>query len=472
MQIDDDGDVFPTVFKVNVRTGAMRAALRQRAPITHWLADRDGVVRFGYGYRERKGQYIARDSEQSEWRTVSRFDRFDGMDWQVLGFGSTPNALLVSAVYNGRGAIWEMDLSDQNERQLLFAPPQVDVDSVLTAPRSERIIGFAYETDRPSVHWIDSNAASIDQSIKAVLPNTHNRVLGGSRDGRRLLIFAFSDVDPGSYHLLDLDARAIDRLGRRNSLLPTDSLATMQSVSIPGPDGIRIPGYLTVPNGREPRGLPAVVLPHGGPYARDSWGYDRLVQLLANSGYVVLQPNFCGSTGYGQAWMDAGYQGWGTVMHDDITSSARWLIEQGIADASRICIVGWNYGGYAALIGAIKEPRLYRCAVSIAGVSDMKDLQADNSRFYGGRVAEQRRSRCLCCWCTAPPISRSSTITRASWRGRFRGKARHTNWSSSRTDPTALNAKSGQCNSTQAYETFSPGISARRPSDIATVWRR
>ncbi len=387
MQIDDDGDIFPTVYKVNVRTGAMRVVLRQRGPITSWLADRDGIVRFGFGYRERKGQYIARDSEQSEWRTLSKFDLFDRMDWQVLGFGSTPNALLVSASHNGRDAIWEMDLSDQNERQLLYAHPEVDVDSVLTAPRSERIVGFAFETDRPGVHWIDPISAGIDQAIKAVLPDTQNRVLGGSRDSSRLLVFAFSDVDPGSYHLLDLDARTLDRVGRRNSQLPTDGLATMQSVAIPGPDGVRIPGYLTIPRGLEPRGLPAIVLPHGGPYSRDSWGYDRLVQLLANSGYAVLQPNFRGSTGYGQTWLDAGYQGWGTVMHDDISSSARWLIEQGIADASRLCIVGWSYGGYAALIGAIKEPRLYRCAVSIAGVSDMMDLQADNSRFYGGRVA-------------------------------------------------------------------------------------
>jgi dipeptidyl aminopeptidase/acylaminoacyl peptidase len=157
---------------------------------------------------------------------------------------------------------------------------------------------------------------------------------------------------------------------------------------VPGEGGIGIPGYLTLPLGTAPgTRLPAVVLPHGGPYARDSPDYDPLVQMLANRGYAVLQLNFRGSTGYGQAWEQAGHQAWGTIMHEDITAGARWLISEGLADPARLAIVGWSYGGYAALIGVEKEPHLYRCAVSIAGVSDVAELARDDARFYGGQAA-------------------------------------------------------------------------------------
>jgi dipeptidyl aminopeptidase/acylaminoacyl peptidase len=158
------------------------------------------------------------------------------------------------------------------------------------------------------------------------------------------------------------------------------------------PEGLVLPGYLTLPVGVEPKNLPAIVLPHGGPYSRDSWGYDPLVQLLASRGYAVIQVNFRGSTGYGKAWKEAGFQGWGTVMHEDITSAARWLIAQGVADPKRLCIVGWSYGGYAALLGAIKEPGLYRCAASIAGVTSLGQLQRDREIYYGGSDATRNQT--------------------------------------------------------------------------------
>jgi dipeptidyl aminopeptidase/acylaminoacyl peptidase len=198
-----------------------------------------------------------------------------------------------------------------------------------------------------------------------------------------LLIMSYSDIQPVKYSLLDLQARTLVEVGRDSRSLLPESLAKMQTIEVPGPNGIKIPGYLTKPLGKETRGLPTIVMPHGGPIARDSWGYDPVLQFLVNRGYAVLQLNFRGSSGYGDEWQLAGRQGWGTVMHDDITAGARHLIEKGIADPKRLCIVGWSYGGYAALIGAVKEPELYRCAVSIAGVSDISSLQWDDRRFYG-----------------------------------------------------------------------------------------
>src|SRR4029077_1023839 len=190
-----------------------------------------------------------------------------------------------------------------------------------------------------------------------------------TRDQSRLVTVSFSDVMPPRYHLLDTVSGTLTELGRQAANLDETRLAPMKPITVAGANGIAIHGYLSLPPGTQPgQRLPGVVLPHGGPYAHDRWGYDPLVQVIASRGYAVLQLNFRGSTGYGEQWRDAGHQAWGTIMHADITAGAHWLIEQGIADPARLGIVGWSYGGYAALTGVEKEPELYRCAVSIAGV--------------------------------------------------------------------------------------------------------
>jgi dipeptidyl aminopeptidase/acylaminoacyl peptidase len=200
-----------------------------------------------------------------------------------------------------------------------------------------------------------------------------------------MLVHSYSDVEPGIYDALDMTKHELTTIGRENSALSQAALAPTKPVVVPGPGGISIHGYLTLPVGTAPgKAIAAVVYPHGGPYARDVWGYDDMVQVMASRGYAVLQLNFRGSTGYGEEWRKAGHQAWGTIMHDDITAGAHWLVSQGIADPKRMCIVGWSYGGYAALIAAVKEPQLYRCAVSIAGVSDISQLARDDRQFYGG----------------------------------------------------------------------------------------
>jgi dipeptidyl aminopeptidase/acylaminoacyl peptidase len=193
-------------------------------------------------------------------------------------------------------------------------------------------------------------------------------------------------VKPVGYYILDLVKSSFFPLMSSNIALEKAALAPMKTVTIPSGD-LSIPGYLTLPVGKDPKNLPTVVYPHGGPYYRDSWGYDPVLQMMVSRGYAVLQVNFRGSTGYGQSWFEAGLRGWGTVIHDDITAGARWLIKEGIADPKRMCIVGWSHGGYAALIGVVKEPDLYQCAVSIAGVSDLNDLSSQESFFYGGRLS-------------------------------------------------------------------------------------
>jgi dipeptidyl aminopeptidase/acylaminoacyl peptidase len=279
-----------------------------------------------------------------------------------------------------------MDLDQNSDFQLVFSRPDVDVDAIVSWPSDEHVVGFRYNTDQPHTEFIDPMAAAINQMMDKNVPGTFHDVTSASRDGHLLVIRSYSDVEPGVYHLFDLNTHVLTVIGRVNSALSQATLAHTKPVVVPGPGGISIPGYLTLPVNATPgKAIAAVIFPHGGPYYRDYWGYDDLVQIMANRGYAVLQLNFRGSTGYGHAWLQAGRQAWGTVMHDDITAGARWLASQGIADPARLCIVGWSYGGYAALTGVVKEPQLYRCAVSIAGVSDLSQLANDDEHFYGGR---------------------------------------------------------------------------------------
>jgi dipeptidyl aminopeptidase/acylaminoacyl peptidase len=388
MQMADADSIFPNVYTLNVDSGTLRTVVGKHDPVLDWLADRDGVVRFGYGFRHEEALYLGRNSAKDQWRTLEKFKRFEGARFAPLAFGPLPNQLLVLAPQQKRQAVWQMDLNENSDYQLIFSRPDVDVDTIVTAPNDLHVVGFLYNDDKPHIEFIDPEAAAIDRAMDKAVPGTFHEVVDASRDGRVLLIHSSSDVEPGVYHALDLSKHELTLIGRENSALSQASLAPMKPVVVPGPGGISIHGYLTLPPGAIPgKPGPAVVYPHGGPYARDEWGYDDMVQVMASRGYTVLQLNFRGSTGYGSEWRKAGHQAWGTIMHDDITAGAHWLVSQGIADPQRMCIVGWSYGGYAALIAAVKEPQLYRCAVSIAGVSDMSQLARDEDEFYGGREA-------------------------------------------------------------------------------------
>jgi len=388
IELTDRDGIFPSVYRVDVDSGAAQLEVPARAPVIDWIADHEGVVRFGYGFRGTTALYVVRSGPQDSWHTLEEFKRFTRARFDPLAFGTSPEHLYVMAPQDQRAAIWQLDLDRNNDMHLVFSRPEVDVDALIEWPTDWHVAGFQYQTDRPYIHYIDPQAQAVEAMLDQELPGTYHRVVDATPDGSRLIVMSSSDVLPPRYDMMVTATHALTALGAENPDLPTDGLAPMQSVTVPGADGIRIPGYLTLPRGAVPgQPLPAIVFPHGGPRARDSWGFDPLLQFMVSRGYAVLQLNFRGSSGFGEEWEDAGHQAWGTVMNEDISAGARWLVAQRIADPARMCIVGWSYGGYAALIGVIKQPQLYRCAVSIAGVADLSQLASDASRFYGGRAA-------------------------------------------------------------------------------------
>ncbi len=376
---------FPDVYELDVESGQKRMIQKQRYPIRNWYSDTKGVLRYGAGCDDRgRCEYVTRAQGGDPWEVMTSWEAYKDQEFSVLGFGPGGDTLLVSQLHEDRQAVFQLGLTGKGEKELVFAHPKVDVGGVLRWPLGGEIAGFWYETERTRREFFDADAAAVYQLIDKSLPGTSNSVVSSARDNKLLLIAAESDVSPTSYYLLDLEKKGLSKLGVLTPEIATDTFGAMKPIQIKVAEGVVVPGYLSTPPGKPAEKLPLIVYPHGGPHARDEWGFDPMVQLMVSRGYAVLQMNFRGSVGYGRSWYEAGLRKWGTVMVDDINASTRWAIEKGIADPARICVVGWSFGGYAALMASVRAPELYRCVGSIAGVSDLRALRRQEWRFYGG----------------------------------------------------------------------------------------
>jgi dipeptidyl aminopeptidase/acylaminoacyl peptidase len=251
---------------------------------------------------------------------------------------------------------------------------KVDFGEAIFSDKTDTLIATSY-TDEKVRHYFKDKAFGADYTlIQKKLGGKQIGIGSTTADEQRWLITANSDTEPGETYLFDRAAKALTLQYRIREKLPRSALAAMTPVSFVSSDGLKIPGYLTLPPGVPAKGLPAIVLPHGGPWGRDQWGYSGLPQFLANRGYAVLQMNFRGSTGYGKKFLNAGNKQWGQLMQDDVTWGVKYLVAQGIADPKRVGIMGGSYGGYATLAGVAFTPDLYAAAVSIVGPSNLITL--------------------------------------------------------------------------------------------------
>ena len=282
-----------------------------------------------------------------------------------------------------------MKLDGSGTETLIASNPQVDIDDVVRVGDGLKVIGYTYADESRHAVYFDPEFKALQASLSKVLPNLPLvDFVDSSADGRKLLIFASSDTDPGRYYLFDRDKKTLNEAMLERPDLQGRTLAEQKAVTIAAGDGVQIPAYLTLPPGKQAKGLPAVILPHGGPSARDEWGFDWLPQFLAARGYAVLQPEYRGSAGYGQTWENVnGFVNWRTSM-SDIAASTHWLESQGIADPSRVAIVGWSYGGYASLMEAETDPSLYKAVVAIAPVTDLELLKQDWANFVNAQIIQ------------------------------------------------------------------------------------
>ena len=383
-------NALPGVVELNVQTGALKERQRSRSPIRHWRADPQGEVRLGWGQEGAQISYYARLKGDSEWHRLARFEAFNReQHFEPVAIGADkPNIAFAIGPSDNKNALWQLDLTDQAEPRLVYANPAVDI-STTTISEDGRLYGVHYETERPGDHYTDPHTANIIAALKTAMPEVYSRLVSRTADERRFIVHSYSDTQADFYSYLDESNGKLLRLGGPVAALDPQALSPVTPIAYPARDGTPIPGYLTLPRDRSARDLPLIVMPHGGPIARDSWHYFFLTQFLANRGYAVLQMNFRGSSGYGGDWFYAAHQDWGGLTYDDVVDGARWAIKEGTADPRRLCIVGWSFGGYLALLGAQRNADLFRCAVDVAGISDLGLLVNESYQYVNG--ADYRR---------------------------------------------------------------------------------
>ena len=371
------------IVRVDTTTGRERPVQAGSSmTATDYVSDGRGNIR-AMRVNQRRGETgrISNDTIQyyrtgtsSEWVRLGVHNGMtDQGPWILAVDGALNAAYVMEQNQAGRDIVYRMALDGSGRRDLTAEHPQVDIDGLIRLGRRGRVIGVTYATERREAHYFDAELQRVAQQLSRALPGQPLiNFVGASDDEQRLLIWAGSDNDPGTYYVLDRGTRQLTQVMRARPELDGMRLATVRSVSYRAADGTQIPGYLTLPPGSNGRGLPAIVMPHGGPSARDEWGFDWLAQYFANRGYAVLQPNFRGSAGYGNDWFQInGFQSWRTAI-GDVNDAGRWLVSEGIADPAKLGIVGWSYGGYAALQSNVVDPELFKAVVAIAPVTDLQ----------------------------------------------------------------------------------------------------
>lgn len=359
---------------------------RARQDAFAYLSDGTGTIRL-VGTRGTTGTGYARADEvwyfrRPDSRTWERIGPVDGGAFEPVAVDPKLNVAYGTVRKDGRLAAYKLALDGSGAATLLLKHDAVDVDDFIRIGRNRRVIGVSFATDRREARYFDPELEKLAKSLSKALPRLPLvRFVDSSQDESKLLLWAGSDTDPGRYYLFDRTTRSLNELLLARPALENVPLAEMVPVNYPAADGTMIPGYLSLPPGGAKTGLPAIVMPHGGPGARDEWGFDWLAQFFAAQGYAVLQPNFRGSAGYGDQWFkDNGFKSWRMAI-GDVNDGGRWLQKQGIAAPGKLAIFGWSYGGYAALQSAAVEPGLFKAVVAVAPVTDLQKLKEDRRNW-------------------------------------------------------------------------------------------
>lgn len=377
----EDGWVM-ALFDVDTNTGKGRVVDQGTPYTSQWLVDPDGapVARVEWNQQEQRSSVLVRDG--NSWRTILA-TKGEGSLWLA---GLSPDGRSLIGIGNNgtdRSRAWALPM-DGSPPTVAFEDPSLEIANGAIDPSTGRVIGYWTAGPEGRIVYLDPERAAMTKALEKAFPDRWVEIVDRSTDGQRLLIRTESESAPAVYYLLDRSTHRADIVGETYAALADVELGQVRTITYPARDGTPIPAFLTLPPGKPDRNLPLVVLVHGGPESHDSGGFDWWAQFLASRGYAVLQPQFRGSTGYGDAHRLAGYGQWGALMQDDVSDGVRYLTGNGTADAKRVCIMGASYGGYAALAGATLTPDLYACAVSVNGVSDLPRMIGDTKARSGG----------------------------------------------------------------------------------------
>lgn len=384
-------DPFPDIKRVNVNTGNDAIVIRGKNLIENWITDRDGNPRIGYGQSD-KGtkRKIIRNVTTDSWESVDDYPGLtvDTAIFSMVGGGTQ----IVIGDYQGKDTLglYLYDLTQKKIVKKIYHNENFDATGVVVSKTSDEVIGARYIGEQAETEMLDGYDTVISE-----LRDKHNELnvhfLDQTADGKTILVTMSGPYFPGGLFSFSAGDDAPLMITPLYTGLADDAMGNVIATSYTARDGQKIPAFITVPPTVRGKleNLPFIVLPHGGPYARDEKRFDYFAQFFATRGYGVLQMNFRGSEGYGKSFADAGRNNW-IVMQEDVEDGTKWLYDKGYADPTKTCIAGWSYGGYAALMGAAKTSELYQCAVAMAALTDIADAKRDLAKYRGGGVAAKK----------------------------------------------------------------------------------
>ena len=383
------------VVRVDTASGNTRRVETPRLNAAEYISDGRGNIRI-MGMRPPRGDtgmagevinYLYRRPGSNDWQPLGSYNVMSRDGLNPVAVDADLNAVYAFDKANGRTALYRVALDGSGRRELLVSHEQVDVDQVLRIGRSQRVVGASYATEHRHAVYFDPELRTLAEGLSRALPGLPLvQFVDASEDESKLLVWAGSDTDPGRYYIYDKATRQLAEIMLARPQLEGIRLGEVRPVTYRAADGTMVPAYLTLPPGSSGRGLPAIVMPHGGPSARDEWGFHWLAQYFVNRGFAVLQPNFRGSEGYGDDWFqENGFQSWRTAI-GDVNDAGRWLVSEGIADPARLAIVGWSYGGYAALQAGVLDPNVFKAVVAIAPVTDLNLFKEEWRNWSNFRI--------------------------------------------------------------------------------------
>ncbi|MCS7074395.1 MAG: prolyl oligopeptidase family serine peptidase, partial [Bacteroidia bacterium] len=361
------------VYRLNTVTGEMKLVLENPGNLSNWITDHQGNIRVAISTDGVNSSFLYRKNESTPFTTIFSTTFRETVTPLFFTFDNQ-HLYALSNRNRDKTAIIKLDPATGKELEVLFQHDSVDVSGLRYSRKNKTLTAAVYVTDKQHLHFLNPDYKERYEKVRELLQNGDVEYVFASvtDDESAYIVRTYSDRSMGAYYLYypEADGKLI-KLADVNARLEEFELAPMQPIQFKSRDGLIIHGYLTLPVDVKPRNLPVVVNPHGGPWYRDTWGFNPEVQFLASRGYAVLQINFRGSTGYGRKFWEASFKQWGKKMQDDITDGVRWLISEGIADPTRIGIYGGSYGGYATLAGLTFTPELYSCGVDYVGVSNL-----------------------------------------------------------------------------------------------------
>ena len=358
------------VYRLNVNTGEKKMIAENPGNIMGWITDHDGKLRVATASDGVNSVVLYRDTEEEPFKEVLVTNFRDELNPLFFTFD---NKFMYASSNLGRdkSAIVKFDIANGKELELMYENPDVDVSGLSYSRKRKVLTTISYVKEKREMKFLDSETEKRYDRLKKELGDYEVVITGLNKNEDKFLVRTYSDRSLGSYYFYDAASDKLSKIVEVSPWLNENELAVQKPVTYKSRDGLTIHGYLTLPVGVEPKNLPVVMNIHGGPWARDNWGFNPEVQFLANRGFAVLQVNYRGSTGYGKKFWEASFREWGKKMQDDVSDGVKWLISEGIANPKKVGIYGGSYGGYATLAGLAFSPELYACGVDYVGVSNL-----------------------------------------------------------------------------------------------------